>query len=97
LFTNAGGEVAAAGAPQGHSSGADAKSEQPVCEEAVGFTLGGLQELELLALFAEHLHVQIAVGFDPVLVDFDGERRMSRRALSSLGKIRMTWVRRLIS
>ena len=43
LFTNAGGEVAAARARQGHSSGADAKSEQPVCEEAVASTLGGLQ------------------------------------------------------
>ena len=32
LFTNAGGEVAAAGAPQGQSSGAGAKPEQPVCE-----------------------------------------------------------------
>ena len=53
------------------SSGADAKSEQPVCEEAVAFTLGGLQELELFALFAQHFHVQITVGFDPVLVDFD--------------------------
>jgi hypothetical protein len=31
LFTNAGGEVAAARAPKGKSSGADAKSEQPVC------------------------------------------------------------------
>ena len=32
LFTNAGGEVAAARAPAGKSSGADAQSEQPVCE-----------------------------------------------------------------
>jgi hypothetical protein len=71
LFTNAGGEVARA--PEGESSGADAKSEQPVCEEAVASTLGGLQELELFALFAEHFHVEVAVGLDPVLVDLDGE------------------------
>ena len=37
----------------------------------MAFTLGGLQELELFALFAQHFHVQITVGFDPVLVDFD--------------------------
>lgn len=73
LFTNAGGEVAAARAPEGKSSGADAQSEQPVCEEAVEFTLGSLQELKLLALLAEHFHVEVAVGFDPVLVDLDGE------------------------
>ncbi len=36
LFTNARqGEVAAAGAPLGQSSGAGAKPEQPVCEQAV--------------------------------------------------------------
>jgi hypothetical protein len=33
------GEVAAAGALQGHSSGAGAEPEQPVCEQAVAFTL----------------------------------------------------------
>jgi hypothetical protein len=33
LFTNAGGEVAAAGAPQGHGSGADAKSESAAADE----------------------------------------------------------------
>ena len=38
--------------PGGKELGADAKSEQPVCEEAVEFTLGGLQELKLLTLFA---------------------------------------------
>jgi hypothetical protein len=43
LFINARqGEVAAAGAPQGKSSGAGAQPEQPVCEQAVAFTLGGL-------------------------------------------------------
>ena len=30
--------------------------------------------MELLALFAKHLHVQVTVGFNPVLVDFDRER-----------------------
>ena len=34
LFTNAGGEVAAARAPKGKSSGAGAKPELPVCEQA---------------------------------------------------------------
>jgi hypothetical protein len=45
--------------------------EQPVCEEAVAFTLGGLQQLELFALLAQHLRVEVTVGFDPVLVHFD--------------------------
>jgi hypothetical protein len=27
--------------------------------------------LELLALFAQHFHIQIAGSFDPILVDFD--------------------------
>jgi hypothetical protein len=44
-----------------------------VCEEAVAFTLGGLQQLELLTLFTKHLHVEVTVSFDPVLVDFDRE------------------------
>ena len=60
--------------PGGKELGADAKSEVPVCEEAVASTLGGLQELELFALFAQHFHVEVAVGFDPVLVDFDRQR-----------------------
>ena len=29
--------------------------------------------MKLLALLAEHFHVEVAVGFDPVLVDLDGE------------------------
>jgi hypothetical protein len=52
LFTNAGGEVAAAGA----------QPEQPALEQAAGFTLGGLQELKLLTLFAKHFHVEVGVG-----------------------------------
>ena len=59
---------------KGKSSGAGAKPEQPVCEQAVAFSLGGLQELELLTLFAKHFHIQVAVGFDPILVDFDRQR-----------------------
>ena len=58
---------------RGESFGAGAKPEQPVCEEAGAFTLGGLQKLELLALLAKGFHVEITVGFDPVLMDFDGE------------------------
>src|SRR5215510_12738148 len=56
------------------SSGAGATPEQPVCEQAVAFSLGGLQELKLLTLFAKHFHIQVAVGFDPILVDFDRQR-----------------------
>jgi hypothetical protein len=74
LFINTGqGEVAAAGAPQGHSSGAGAKPEQPVCEQAAIFTLGGRQKLELFSLFAKHFHIQIAMGLDPAFMDFDYE------------------------
>ena len=65
------GEVGAAGAQKGYSSGAGAKPRNPICEEAAAFTLGGLQGLELLALFTKHFHVQVAVGFDPVLMNFD--------------------------
>ena len=71
---------------KGHSSGAGAKPEQPVCEEAVAFTLGGLQELELLTLFAKHLHVQVTVGFDPILVDFDRERPNEPQRALLVGK-----------
>jgi hypothetical protein len=53
--------------------------------------------LELFALFAQHFHVEVTVSFDPVLVDLDGESAYSRKALSSWGKMRMTWVWRLIS
>ena len=56
-----------------NSSGAGAKPEQPVCEQAVAFTLGGLQQLELFSLFAKHFHIQIAMGLDPAFVDFDCE------------------------
>ena len=59
--------------PVGANSGADAKPEQPVCEQAGAFTLGDLQELKLLSLLAKHFHVEVAVGFDPILVDFDRE------------------------
>jgi hypothetical protein len=71
LFTNAGGEVAAAGAPQGYGSGAGAKPEQPVCEQAVAFTLGDLDKLELLPLEVEGFHIEVARALNPVFVDFD--------------------------
>jgi hypothetical protein len=77
------GEVAAAGAPQGESSGADAKSEQPVCEQAVVFTLGGLQQLKL---FTQHFHVEVTVGFDPVFVDFDRQRPDQPQGAVLIGK-----------
>jgi hypothetical protein len=34
---------------------------------------GRLQELKLFALLAQHFHVEVAVGLDPILVDFDRE------------------------
>jgi hypothetical protein len=37
------------------------------------FTLGRLQKLKLLTLLAKRFHVEVAVGFDPVFVDFDSE------------------------
>ena len=57
--------------PVGGELRPDAKLEQPICEQAVAVTLGGLQQLELFSLFAKHFHVEITVGFNPVLVDFD--------------------------
>ena len=87
MFINARqGEVAAAGAPQGQSSGAGAQPEQPVCEQAVAFTLGGLQELKLFSLFAKHFHVQITVGLDPVFVDFDRQRPDQSQSAFLVGK-----------
>jgi hypothetical protein len=87
LLTNARqGEVSAAGAPSGQGSGAGAKTEQPVCEQAAEFTLGGLQECKLLSLFTKHLHVEVAVGFDPVFVDFDCERPNESQAALLIGK-----------
>jgi hypothetical protein len=60
--------------------------EQPVCEQAVAVTLGGLQELELLTLFAKHFHIQVAVGLDPILVDLDGQSPNQSQAALSVGK-----------
>jgi hypothetical protein len=94
LFRNAGGEVAAARAPQIQSSSAGAKSESAAADEkGVEFTLGGLQKFELLPLLAQHLHV----GIDPVLVDFDGQCSDQAQTVCSLGEILITWVRRLTS
>ena len=33
-----------------------------------------VSEYEKMSLFAQHFHVQVALGFDPILVDFDLER-----------------------
>ncbi len=49
---------------------------------------GGLQELVACAARG-HFHVEVAVGFDPVLVDLTARARMSRSALSSW-EMRMT-------
>ena len=47
---------------RGKSSGAGAKPEQPVCEQAVAFTFLRLEELKLLSFFTKHFHVQVTVG-----------------------------------
>ena len=80
------GEVAAAGASQGRSSGAGAQPEQPVCEQAVAFNLGGLQQLELFSLFAKHFHIQITMGLYPVFVDFDRQRSDQPQAAFLVGE-----------
>jgi hypothetical protein len=36
-------------------------------------------------LFAKHLHVQVTVGFDPILVDFDRQCSDQPQQLCSLG------------
>jgi hypothetical protein len=46
--------------------------------------------LEFFALFAQHLHVEVAVGFDPVLVDLDGESPNEAQCALLIGKMRMT-------
>lgn len=72
--------------PVGLSSGAGAKPEQPVCEEAGAFTLGSLQKLKLFALFAQHFHVEVTVGFDPVLVNLDRQRTDQPQGAVLIGK-----------
>jgi hypothetical protein len=51
----------------------------------------------LLFVLAQIAHVQLAVLLGPVLMGLDGQRRTSRKQFSPLGKMRTTWVRRLIS
>ena len=51
----------------------------------VAFTLGGLQQLEF-ALFAQHLHVEVTVGFDPVLMDLDGKSANEPQSALLIGK-----------
>src|SRR4029077_9683285 len=58
----------------------------PICEEAVAFTLGSLQELEFFALFAQHFHVEVTVGFDPVLMDLDSESSNEPQRALLVGK-----------
>jgi hypothetical protein len=50
-----------------------------------------------LLVLGKVLHVQVAGTFEPVLVHLDPNARTSRKQLSALGKMRTTWVRRLIS
>ena len=42
--------------------------------------------MKLLTLFAKHFHVQVAVGFDPILVDFDRQRPNQPQAALLIGK-----------
>jgi hypothetical protein len=56
----------------------------------------GLAEQELLLLL-EVVHVQVAAGFQPILMGFDGECTHQAQATLTFGKMRTTWVRRLIS
>ena len=60
-------------------------------------SLGGLQELELFSLFASHFHIQIAVGLNPVFVDFHGERSDQAQSTFLIRKDANTWVRRFSS
>jgi hypothetical protein len=48
-------------------------------------------------VFAQIVHVQVTVRFQPVLVHLDRERSDQPQAACCVGKIRPTWVRRLIS
>ena len=66
--------------------GAGAKTEQPVCEQAGACTLGGLQELKLLTLFAKYFHIQVGVRFNPILMDFDRQRPNEPQAALLIGK-----------
>jgi hypothetical protein len=54
--------------------------------------------LEFFALFAQHLHVEVTVGFDPVLVDLDGESANESQGTLLVGKCgrdRATLIERL--
>ncbi len=54
---------------------------------------GGLSESFPLALL-DMDHAEVAIGFQPILMDLDGHRR---RQLPPLGNTLTTWVRHLIS
>jgi hypothetical protein len=68
----------------------------PIRHPASGSLLGPPPQLLALVLL-QQLHVQVAGGFDPVLVDLAASARTSRRQLAAFGKIRTTNVRRLSS
>jgi len=42
--------------------------------------------LEFFALFAQHFHVEVTVGFDPVLVNLDGESSNKAQGTLLVGK-----------
>src|SRR3984885_3862765 len=64
-----------------------------------GSWIGWAMRLAEVGFFVlpEIVHVEIAVGFEPVFVGLEARARTRRRHASALGKMRTTWVRRLIS
>src|ERR1700722_18256805 len=71
-------------------------SVRPVLQR--GSWIGWAMRLAEVGFFVlpEIVHVEIAVGFEPVFVGLEARARTRRRHASALGKIRTTWVRRLI-
>jgi hypothetical protein len=72
LFINARqGEVAAAGARKGKAPALALSQSNRFVNKPAHSLSSDRQKLKLLTLFAEHFHVQVAVGFDPIFVDFN--------------------------
>jgi hypothetical protein len=59
--------------------------------------MSGRTAQRLRFVFAQIVHVEITMLFEPVLVGFDRECPHQPEATLALGKMRTTWVRRLIS
>ena len=80
------GEVAAAGARQGKAPALALSQSNRFVNKPAHSLSSGLQKLKLLTLFAEHFHVEVAVSFDPVLVDFNGERSNESQSALLIGE-----------